>query len=313
MASASQARCQRALSIVPADEMRRLALSRELPQPINTHPFLMIAEVKLASPSEGVLRAIPPQPAGPYVPSTPLLSRGDPLPANSIINEVIKQARLYEANDAGLISVLAEPLRFGGDLSHVAKAAASVRTPVMRKDFLVSPYQIYESRAVGAQAVLLIVRMLDDRVLQQMIDAAAECGMLVILEVFTDSDVTRAQRWVLGHGAEPSGYPQICIGVNTRDLSTLKVNPLRLEELIPVSSPKVPWIAESGLHTPEDVTRAVALGYSGALIGSALMKSSDPGSLCRQMAFAGQTAAVSRLVARKQAERSSLDEPGANS
>ena len=299
------------MNIVPADEMRRLALRRELPAPITTHPFLMIAEVKLASPSEGVLRAIT---SGSPEPSKPMQSNGEPLPANTSFIEVIKQAKLYEANDAGLISVLAEPLRFGGDLSHVAKAAASVRTPVMRKDFLVSPYQIYESRAVGARAVLLIVRMLDDRVLQQMIAAASECNLLVILEVFNDADIARTQQFIVGHSEQQNVglgiHPHLCIGVNTRDLSTLKVSPLRLEELSPHITPDVPWIAESGLQTPEDVARAVALGYSGALIGSALMKSSDPGSLCRQLAFAGQTAAVTRLVARKQAERARLDKPG---
>jgi len=301
MAAASHVRCERAMQIVPPDEMRRLALSRDLPVPIAVRPFLLIAEVKLASPSEGVLRAIPSATSGEASPATQ--SPRD----TATLDEVVKQARLYEANEAGLISVLAEPLRFGGDLTHVARAAAAVRTPVMRKDFVVSPYQIYESRAVGASAVLLIVRMLSDETLRHMLIAAAECGLLVILEVFNHADVARARKLMDRH----PGSPQLCIGVNTRDLSTLQVDPLRLEQLSPLIDSDVPWVAESGLQTPGDVTRAVERGYCGALIGSALMKSSDPALLCRQMALAGQTAAVNRLVAHKQAARARRDEPEA--
>ncbi len=304
MAAASEARSKRAMQIVPSAEMHRIAISRgpaERPAPAG---FLMIAEVKLASPSEGILRAIgTPTPNSPSITPSAAISdaatqrknerAAQTLLANATLDEVVKQASLYDANGANLISVLAEPLRFGGDLSHVAKAAASVKTPVMRKDFLVSPFQVYEARAVGASAVLLIVRMLDDATLQHMLSAAAECGMLAILEIFDRLDLLRAELLV----GRFAGKLTICIGVNTRDLSTLQVSPDRLEHLSKFITPAARWIAESGLYTPADVTRAAMMGYSGALVGSALMKSPDPASLCREMVQAGAAAIAARSTA----------------
>ena len=199
------------------------------------------------------------------------------------------RARTYAEAGAAAISVLTEPSQFSGSLEHLAEVAAAVPdTPVMRKDFLVEAVQILEARQAGASGVLLIVAMLDDAKLRQMLDCAAEHDMFVLLESFDREDLERTDVLlddpVYGQRAE-SG--QLLVGVNTRDLRTLHVDPDRLEDLAPLL-PAARCVAESGLHVAEDAARVAALGYGAALVGTALMRSDDPGALVEAMQAAGR-------------------------
>ena len=156
----------------------------------------------------------------------------------------------------------------------------------MRKDFLVSPLQVAEARLAGAGGVLLIVRMLSGDTLREMRDLALDMGMFVLLEAFDSEDLARASA-LLG----PSPRPDQLVGINTRDLRTLDVDPGRLGRLAEGCPSCVPSVAESGLSSPEDAARAATLGYGLALVGSALMRSPSPGLLVRQMRDAGRRAA----------------------
>ncbi|MEM7789465.1 MAG: indole-3-glycerol-phosphate synthase [Bacteroidota bacterium] len=219
------------------------------PPALGEAAFEIFAEVKRASPSEGTLaRAVDPA----------------------------ARARAYAEAGAHAISVLTEPSRFGGSLDDLAAATAS-GAPVMRKDFLVDPVQLLEARVFGASGVLLIAAMLPGDRLARMVDRAAELGLFVLLEAFDAPDLERIAR-VLDRGAVTR------VGVNCRDLRTLAVDPVRFETL--AGHLPVPAIAESGLHTPDDIERVRKLGYRGALVGTALMRASDPAALMRRLACA---------------------------
>lgn len=225
--------------------------------------FDLIAEVKLAAPSSGRLREPPADP-----------------PAFAAA-----QARRYADAGAVAISCLTEPSRFDGSLANLAAAVAAVDVPVMRKDFLVAPYQVWEGRAEGAGGVLLIARMLDDATLDAMGRAATEAGIFVLLEAFDEVDLARsaafAARW-------PADAPPLLVGINTRNLATLQVVPGRLRELVGLLPDGVPWVAESGLRTPDDVREVAGLGYTLGLVGSALMQAEDTRALAAGMLAAGR-------------------------
>jgi indole-3-glycerol phosphate synthase len=227
--------------------------------------FDLIAEMKLRSPALGTLR-----------------SRQDDLAA---------RVTAYAEAGAAAVSVLTEPARFDGDLDHLRRAAAVLAplgVPAMRKDFLVDPYQLHEARAAGAGGALLIVRMLEESLLAGMLDCAARLGLFVLLEAF-DADDVRSARRVLA-GWQP-GMAPVLVGINSRDLQTLKVVPERLVELAPQLPRNFPRVAESGLTTPEDAARMVRAGYDMALVGGALMSADAPGALVRDMLAAGRRAA----------------------
>ena len=184
-----------------------------------------------------------------------------------------------------MISVLTEPSRFDGELAHLEGVVAAVPgTPVMRKDFLVDPVQVLEARKGGASGVLLIATMLDDVTLLAMIDCAFEHGMFVLLESFDEDDLQRSARYIDRDG-------QLLIGVNTRNLRTLEVDANRLQRLAP-SLPDARCVAESGLRTAEDAARVAGWGYTMALVGTALMRSDDPGALVMAMREAGAAACL---------------------
>ena len=200
------------------------------------------------------------------------------------------QAQQYVSGGAAAISVLTEPSRFAGSLEHLEEVVDAVpNTPVMRKDFLVEPIQIDEARAAGASGVLLIATMLDDAKLDEMLDRAFEHNMFVLLETFDAEDLARTSMllerpmyWDLAeHG-------QLLVGVNTRNLRTLEVDPERLAELAPLL-PATRCVAESGLHNEQDAAEAADLGYHLALVGSALMRSDDPAALVAEMRIAGSS------------------------
>lgn len=254
MAAASAERAERVPLLAAADFDRPLL-------PIAVEPFGIIAEIKDHSPAEGTL-------AGPGA-------------------DRRERARQYAAGGAAAISVLTEPSRFAGDLSHLEDVVDAVPdTPVMRKDFLVAPVQVDEARAAGASGVLLIVAMLDDPGLRAMLDRAHEHGMFVLLESFDALDLDRAAAILNDDDASRIAEGQLLIGINTRNLRTLAVDADRLEAL----APKLPAgraVAESGLVTADDAERVAGWGYSMALVGTALMRTDDPASLVAAMREAG--------------------------
>jgi len=261
---------ERAAGAMPRTELLARALDRPAPRVVGADPFGLIAEVKLASPSEGRIASV-----------------GDDAA------RTVAQARAYSGAGAGAISVLTEPSAFGGSLDHLAASSAAVEAPTMRKDFLVDPIQLLEARAFGASGALLIARMLDDGALERMLDEAASLGLFVLLECFDERDCARACAALQGR---PSA-PDVLVGVNTRDLSTLEVRDDRLERLVGMLPSDRRRVAESGLRSADDARRAAALGYDLALVGTALMRAGDPAALAAAMLAAGELGAAERRSA----------------
>jgi indole-3-glycerol phosphate synthase len=167
--------------------------------------------------------------------------------------------------------VLTEPDEFGGSLDDVTATADVVQVPVLRKDFLVHPIQVLEARAAGASGVLIMVRLLEDASLLAMLEAVRSTGMFVLLEAFEAQDLSRAGR-LLGRVPDVSAL----VGLNSRNLRTLRVDVRRFEELAGSFPPGSTTVAESGLSDPDDVRHVVRLGYRMALVGQALMSAADP-------------------------------------
>lgn len=255
MAAGSRARANAARSVRSLNDLRAMAV--DAPPALRLDRFDLIAEVKRTSPSAGVLER-------------------EGL-------DVVAQARAYASAGAAMISVLTEPSRFGGDAQDLREIARAVGVPVMRKDFLVDPYQVHEARAWGASAVLLIARMLDDAHLARMLDACADTGLAVLLEAFDAADMDRSARAI-------DGRRDVLVGLNCRDLATLHEDTSRFAELAGAFPPGVPRIAESGIATAPDAANAAALGYDGVLVGTALMRAPEPAALARAMIIAGRAA-----------------------
>ncbi len=209
------------------------------------HGRAIIAEMKQSSPSRGRLH-------------------DNHSPANL--------ARAYESGGARALSILTDAKRFGGTLAHLSEAREAVRLPVLRKDFLVDPYQVTESAAAGADAVLLIVAAVDDGRLRTLYSRAMELGLDALVEVHSEEDVDRA-----------SALGARLIGVNNRNLSTLSVDletSLRLRARLPS---RAIVVSESGLRSTEDLARLEAAGYRAFLIGEQLMTAADPGLALRAL------------------------------
>ena len=229
--------------------------------------FDLIAELKLRSPAAGSLA-----------------SPGEDLTA---------RVRAYGAAGAAAVSVLTEPSRFAGSLDHLSAAARALAprgVPVMRKDFLVDPYQLLEARAAGAGGALLIARMLSRADLDALIECARSLGLFVLLEAFDAADLELVSELIGAHGRSA----QLLAGVNCRDLTTLEVAPQRLLELAPLLPADVPRVAESGIATADDARRIAAAGYQLALVGSALMTGADPRASVRALLAAGRAAGKAR-------------------
>lgn len=205
----------------------------------------VIAEVKRRSPSKGDLAAI---------------------------DDPAALARQYAAGGAAAISVLTEQRRFGGSLDDLRAVRAAVDVPVLRKDFVVEPYQVLEARAAGADLVLLIVAALDDDLLRRLHDQARELGLAVLVEVHDEPEAERA----VALGAE-------LVGVNARDLKTLDVDQDAFGRLAPQIPDDRVKVAESGIFGPADVERYVAEGARAVLVGEALVKDGDPEAAVRAM------------------------------
>jgi len=200
--------------------------------------FNVIAECKRRSPSKGVL-------APSYDP--------------------VAIARHYEAGGAAAISVLTEPTFFDGALAHLTAVRAAVSLPLIRKDFIVDEYQLFEARAIGADAVLLIVAALEQSTLVRLQTRAWEMGLATLVEVHDESELIRA----IDSGAR-------VIGVNNRNLRTLAVDVEASYRLAAKMPSGVVGVSESGLQTRDDLERLSAAGYRAFLIGERFMTDPDP-------------------------------------
>jgi len=268
IAGASRTRLDQACAREPLPALRNRARELEPPPALQIHRgFGLIAELKLCSPALG------------------RLENGSASPASRAI--------AYAEGGAMAVSVLTEPSEFHGELAHLeatAIALGPLGVPVMRKDFLVDPYQLYEARAAGAGGVLLIVRLLSRDLLTEMVDCARELGLFVLLEAFDGADIARAATEALP-SRDKARSPPILIGVNCRDLRTLEVQPRRFRDLAPLLPKGVAHVAESGISTPDECKDAARMGYEVALVGSALMTAGDPAQMIRAMITAGREAA----------------------
>jgi indole-3-glycerol phosphate synthase len=227
--------------------------------------FDVIAELKLRSPAAG--------------------------PLSDANQDWLGRVAAYARGGAAAVSVLTEPSRFDGSLDHLRQAAAALAplgVPAMRKDFLVDPYQGLEARAAGAGGVLVILRMSARPRIEQLLDVAAEHGMFVLLEAFDEVDLAVAHDLMSSRAARGS-EELILIGVNCRDLQTLKVVNERFAALAPRLPAGWPAVAESGVAGGSDARRVQQLGYRVALIGTALMAREDPTQLLREIFDATRT------------------------
>ncbi len=206
---------------------------------ISSGQSAVIAEIKKASPSKGLLRA-------------------DFAPASI--------AASYERHGAACLSVLTDAQFFQGGSDHLKQARAACALPVLRKDFIVDSYQIGESRAMGADCILLIAACLDDAQLADFEALAHELGMDVLVEVHDAAELDRALRL-----ATPF------IGINNRNLRTFEVNLATTLDLLPRVPPGRTIVSESGIHAPTDVARLRSAGVHAYLVGEALMRAPDPG------------------------------------
>jgi indole-3-glycerol phosphate synthase len=212
----------------------------------------LIAEVKKASPSAGVIRA-----------------DFDP----------VAVAQIYAANGADALSVLTDEQYFQGKLEYIHTVRDAVKLPVLRKDFIIDPYQVYESRAAGADAILLIAECLE---MSQLIDLqilATEMHMTVLIEVHDMDNLIRVRDRVIGFPHKSYSL----LGINNRDLRTFKTdlgNTLRMAELVEDRSVLV---SESGINTYEDIQKLAAAGVSAVLVGESLMRSEDIGAKMREL------------------------------
>jgi indole-3-glycerol phosphate synthase len=212
----------------------------------NRERLNIIAEFKRASPSKGLIRA-------------------DAHPEQI--------ARAYQAGGAAAISVLTEEDRFGGSLDDLKTIRAAVGIPVLRKDFIFDEYQLYESAAAGADALLLIVAALDDERLARLRRITEdELKMDALVEVHTKEELRRA---------EAAGA--MLVGVNNRDLRSFNVSLDVSVELSEAAPQEMTLVAESGLRTGDDLRRLRALGYSGFLIGETLMRAEEPEGTLRKL------------------------------
>jgi indole-3-glycerol phosphate synthase len=233
---------------VPETDLRARLL--DVPPALDPMPAFMsagssvIAEVKRRSPSKGDLAPIP-----------------DPAAL----------AAAYERGGAAAVSVLTEERRFGGSLDDLRAVRAEVAIPVLRKDFVVEPYQVLEARAAGADLVLLIVAALADEELLALHDLARELGLTPLVEVHDEPEAERAL-----------AVDATLVGVNARNLKTLEVDPATFGKVAPLLADVV-RVAESGVRGPDDVGRFVGEGADVVLVGEALVRDGDPEAAVRAM------------------------------
>jgi indole-3-glycerol phosphate synthase len=250
MENSSRTRLAAARGVAPLESLRRQA--QMIPTTGLAPGFLLFAEVKPVSPAEGSL-------------------------ATSGYRDLV---RAYESGGAAAISVLTEPSEFGGSMELIEEVVAAVALPVMRKDFIVDPYQVWEARARGASGTLAIARMLESETLEAIARAAREADMFLLVEVFDEADIEAVAVLDLSDG-------HLLVGVNSRDLNTLQVRSDAHEVLAPMLPEGCIAIAESGIHSPQQVKALTSFGYHGVLVGTSLMRSDDPAAAVAALVEAG--------------------------
>lgn len=247
-------RVEEAKSKVSLEEMKERAFDRPAPlslaQVLRWFHIRVIAEIKRASPSKGPLRP-------------------DLDPASL--------AWSYYENRASAISVVTENSHFGGSLDDLLAAKKGLKgkiIPLLRKDFIIDPYQVYESRAYGADAMLLIVAILDDAKLRELLNLGYDLGMRSLVEIHNERDAERAVAVRAG-----------IVGINNRDLKTFEVDintTAKLRRLIP---PDRIVVSESGIRTREDLDHLWSMKVNAALIGESLVTAPDPGAALKDLVW----------------------------
>lgn len=236
--------------VVPIDQLRQQITRRPRGEAFqqtlrSSDGSRVIAECKRRSPSKGILRQD---------------------------YDAAAHARSYVDGGAAAISVLTEPTFFDGSLDHLSAVRAAVDVPLLRKDFIVTEYQLVEAAVRGADAALLIVGALDDTQLRTLQQQATDLGLAVLVEVHDLAELERA----VGAGAS-------IIGVNSRNLRTLAVDLSVLEQVVAAMPAGVTAVAESGIRTPADIERLSTLGYHAFLVGERLITEADPGAALRAL------------------------------
>jgi indole-3-glycerol phosphate synthase len=209
--------------------------------------FFLVAEIKKASPSKGIIR-----------------NEFDP----------VKISSQYEAGGARAISVLTERNFFQGEKKYLSDVKKNVKLPVLRKDFIVHPYQVYESYNLGADFILLIAACLNDRDLDHLYNLAINLDMGVLIEIHDEIELQRVLK------VKPS-----LIGINNRNLNTFQVNlktSFKLKKMIPDD---IHVISESGINTHEDIVELKEEGFSGALVGESLLRQKDLSKAVRNILY----------------------------
>ncbi|WP_394277670.1 indole-3-glycerol phosphate synthase TrpC [Luteococcus sp.] len=233
-------------------ELRERALARpaalDVLSRLRAPGLSVISEVKRSSPSKGAL---------------------------ATIEDPAALAARYEQGGASVVSVLTEQRRFNGSLADLDAVRERVGIPVLRKDFVVDPYQVWEARAHGADLVLLIVAALDDELLRSLHDLVVELGMAPLVEVHTPEEAQRATAL----GAE-------LVGVNNRNLKTLEVDLAQFGRLVGLLGQDTVKVAESGVLTPADAALVASQGADAVLVGEALVRHGDPTAAIRAMVAA---------------------------
>jgi indole-3-glycerol phosphate synthase len=222
----------------------RRAAPRSLKAALDERRPAIIAEVKRASPSKGEF---------------------------AMGRDPVELAKMYEANGAAAISVLTETHYFKGDPDFIRRMRPEVRLPLLCKDFILEPIQVYESAALGADALLLIVSLLELGQLRALLLLTRSLGLEALVEVHTEAEMKTA----LTAGAR-------VIGINSRNLRTFEMFPDRALELAPLAPPGVSLVAASGLKTRADLERYEAAGIHAFLIGETLVTAKDPGAKLRE-------------------------------
>jgi len=244
---------EQAIARLPLTEVRRRAEipieRRSLRHALDSNTVTVIAEFKRASPSAGVF-----------------VKDADPS----------EWATEYAANGAGALSVLTDAKFFRGSLNDLVKARSAAQLPVIRKDFIIGSYQIYESAAYGADAVLLIVGLTSQQDLESDLALVHSLGMDALVEAHVEEEVEQA----LASGAR-------ILGINNRDLRSFKTDLSITEQLCAMIPEDVTVVSESGVRTPADVKRLAASGVSAVLVGESLMTAPDASKQLRQLVAAG--------------------------